>query len=94
MKNHNQKRMQWIKFPKGTSRKQKALALQAQRAELGLEPWTPPEPKPVKQKWVPYALKHKDHNLTIINGKWGPHTKKVVCLDCDGAFVMWARKSR
>jgi len=45
-----------------------------------------------KQK--PYALKHKDHELTIVNGKWGPHTKKVVCLTCDGAFVMWGKKSR
>ena len=42
----------------------------------------------------PYALKHKDcKDLVIVNGKWGPHTKKVICLNCDGAFVMWAKKS-
>ena len=47
-----------------------------------------------KRKQQPYALKHKDHELTIMNGRWGPHTKRVVCLTCGGAFVMWAKKSR
>ena len=41
-----------------------------------------------------YPLKHKDHKLTIVNGKWGPHTKRVVCLSCNGAFVMWGKKSK
>ena len=50
--------------------------------------------KKQKQKQKPYALKHKDHELTIMNGKWGPHTKRVVCLTCNGAFVMWGKKSR
>jgi len=44
-------------------------------------------------KKVPYPVKHKDHELAIINGKWGPHTKKVVCLTCKGAHVMWAPSS-
>jgi hypothetical protein len=40
----------------------------------------------------PYPLKHKDHQLYIMNGKWGPHTKRVMCLTCNNAFVMWGKK--
>ena len=49
----------------------------------------------MQAKQKPYALKHKDcKHLTVLNGKWGPHTKKVVCLSCGGAFVMWGKKSK
>jgi len=53
------------------------------------------KPQKLSKNSKPYALKHKDcKHLAVVNGVWGPHTKKVVCLSCDGAFVMWAKKSK
>jgi len=39
---------------------------------------------------LPPPQVHKGHTQTLERGSWGPHTAKMVCITCGGAFVRWA----
>jgi hypothetical protein len=66
--------MKYIPFPKGTSRKQKAIRLKAEREKQNLP------------AYVPNTCKHTD--TMLIRGNWGPHKAKRVCMEC-GHFIKW-----
>ena len=36
----------------------------------------------------------RTHTHTMERGTWGPHTAKIVCITCGGAFVRWASTKR
>lgn len=33
--------------------------------------------------------KHKEHQLLLVRGNWGPHKAKYICADCEGVWVKW-----
>jgi len=35
--------------------------------------------------------KHKGHKHMLVRGDFGPHRAKMICIDCEGAFVKWER---
>lgn len=41
------------------------------------------------KKSTPATVTHKDHNTRKIEGSWGPHKAKILCVDCNDAFVCW-----
>jgi hypothetical protein len=32
---------------------------------------------------------HRGHPKQRIQGQWGPHRAKMICLKCGGAWVKW-----
>jgi len=45
-------------------------------------------------KSIPPIEKHKDHQREIINGPFGAHRAKEICITCGGAFVAWVGRSK
>lgn len=37
---------------------------------------------------------HKGHKLLLERGVWGPHRARYVCMDCNYAFVDWAKTNK
>lgn len=42
-------------------------------------------------KYEPIVIHYK-HNLKLVCGRFGPHTAKFICTDCNNKFVKWASK--
>ncbi len=38
--------------------------------------------------------KHKEHTRTIINGPFGVHVAKEICITCGGKFVSWVGRRK
>jgi len=68
--------MKYIHFPKGTTKKQKAIRLKAERERLNLPPYN--------------ADKCKHPQTVIVSGNWGPHRAKQICAKCD-KHIRWAK---
>jgi peroxiredoxin len=45
----------------------------------------------MKNKHNP-VIKHKHHKISLIDGPFGPHVAKIICVSCNNTFVKWASK--
>jgi len=86
----HKKKLKWIKFAKGTTKREKAIRLNEERAKIGLDPYV----KPIT-KSVDLDNPHGEHQcyMTLVTFNNNTHHFGLYCSECaEKNFIAWVKR--